>query len=324
MSNSEFGNLKYYAGATSEFDAPMPYQRSQRSKQIRWGLMGLGALALAGGAFLSYHTFYDQYLNNRQVLQVQLLSEEIDTYHPQIQDELDQAAQFAATIGNQVADDGALERYNNLRVTAQDLLDAQAPWPEIGTKPSEVLMQREISEGILAANTSVVNNFELAEQALTRSHAAWQLEQAKAPAQAAADALTDPLTTANAVLTASEGIVGDAERAALQTAIDRANAAVTRATGNYTTADQYVTAQAEAEEARTDLMSRAERVFRLIPVHPQFITVVDEEGNESQIPNPDYVPPVYIPGLSNPPADGEEGATVPATDQPATEEPVRG
>lgn len=327
MSNSNYENLHYYAGATSEFDKPRPYIRSQRSKQVRWGLIGLSTLALAGGAYLSGTCLYQQHLNDRQILQVQLLAQQIDSYHPQIESELTDATQFAKQIGNQVADDGALDRFNNVATAAQSVLNAEAPWPVIGTKPAEVLKQREIAEGMLAVNTALQTNFEQAEAALTKSHDAWLVEQARIPAQAAAEALQQPIATAQTVLVASEGIVNDGDRATLQSAIDDANKAISQANREYKTAEQYTAAQADCEQAESHLAAQSRRVFNLIPVHPEFIVVVDEEGNESQIPNPDYIPPVYIEGLSPKPdadtaADGAQPESAPAPAE-ATE-PIRG
>jgi len=322
MSNSNYENLHYYAGATSQYEEPLPAVRSQRSKQIRWGFMGLGALALAGGAFLTGTCLHEQYLNNRQVLQVQLMAEEIATYHPQIEAEITQAGQFAAKIGNQVADDGALDQYNNVRTTAQAILDAQAPWPVIGTRPHDVQNQREIAEGLLAANTAVVSNFEEAETALTKSHEAWVLEQSKIPARAAADALTQPMATAQAVFDATDGLVSDAERAELQNIIAYAQGASAHAYRESTDANEYRTAQSECENALTSLTQQAERVYNLIPLAPQ--TILDEEGNE--VPNPEFVPRPYISGLSVEGAEGEDSAAAeaPAATEAPVEAPIRG
>ena len=301
-------NVKYYAGAFSEHDERVKYtryHRTQHAKHVRLGFMGLGALVFLGAGALSADVILRQLENDRQIISVQVLSQQIEPYHAEIEAELAKANDLAAEIGNKVADPAVATQFASLRTSAQAVLDTAPPRPEIGDKPKQVQIDREVVEGIIAVNSGLVEDLQTAEARVEASHAAYLLQQSRGPARAAAEALKQPIAIGEAVMAASDGIVSESERAELQKALERGNAAIEQANREYRTAEEFDAAKAECDEAKSKVIWRSKKVFNLIPIYPEY--VLDEEGNA--IPNPDYRPPVTIPGLS----DKKDAAEAPVT-----------
>ena len=265
-SNSEINNSprRYYAGAVSEFDdEPLPIVETQRHQQIRIGLKGLGALTLAIGIGFGAGAIHIQRENDLQIEQVQALAAQIALYHPEIENELAKATSLATQIGDQVAVPGVAHQFSMLRETAGNVLAAEIPSAARGTKPADVVIQREVAEGMLAVNSSLVSELQNAESQMNESHLAYLRDQSGMVVASAA--LAVPIAEAQAVLDASYGIESTSARVELQEALDRANAAVEQASVLNQSADDYAAATEESRQANDNLQAQILYVKSLMP-----------------------------------------------------------
>jgi hypothetical protein len=199
------------------------FVRTQRSAQARRGLMVLGLAGIVGGGLMTTATLNAQDEVQRTINATTKLAHQVIGNRETIAAELANANSLASKVGNEVADPAVAASFNTLRMQGKALSDMEVVIPARLADTDSVNLSYEIAQGQVAAQEAVVRNLRAGAKSLSATHDDYVvLVEAKAGAQTAAAALTDPIARAQEVFDTTPALEDEGLRAKLDSSLKKA------------------------------------------------------------------------------------------------------